>query len=97
MIATHEEQVERWVRGELDGKGEEAHAKGDCCPDFACCNLTSRATDEERQRFATAEPNGRERELLLGLFLGRAIASLGGPRAYISNGDAPWEEESKNA
>ena len=84
---TRDEQLDRWVSGELDGKGEAAHLDGgDCCPDFACCNEGVATTEYDRQRFVDAD--GREREGMLVGFLAKALQAHYGPGSVATSEDA---------
>jgi len=92
-MMTRDEQLERWLAGDLDGKKEAAHNDaGECCPDFACCNEGGAANAFDRQRFVDADDRTRE-GMLVG-FLGAALEAHYGPGSVTTSADA--HEEAAN-
>lgn len=67
-VATFDEQLALWV------KGDYTHAKGQCCPDFGCCNPSSRADQKTREAFVAGNEGTRHNFLML--FLSNAIATI---------------------
>lgn len=68
--STFDQQLLDWV------KGNSIHnaVRDECCPDFSCCRPELLAPLEEREHFLVAtEP---ERTRMLGMFLGRAMATI---------------------
>lgn len=70
---TSDEQLQRWVAGAPLHRGD--RERGECCPDFSCCNPELLAPPAERERFARA--TAREREAMLGAFLGKLLEAQG--------------------
>ena len=68
---TVEEQLDRWVNG------DSVHnlSRGECCPDFSCCNPELQTPVEVRRKFAKAAP--AERDAMLGKFLGAMLKNYG--------------------
>ena len=68
---TVEEQLDMWVAG----KSVHNATRGECCPDFSCCNPKLKASKPERVKFRNATQS--ERETMLAGFLGAMIRSHG--------------------
>ena len=68
---TQAEQLRMWVDGDPVHNDE----TGECCPDFSCCKPELLAPEQEREKFAAATED--QRELMLVMFLGRALGSAG--------------------
>lgn len=64
---TPEEQVTRWVAGELVHNEE----RDECCPDFSCCTPKLLQPVEVRKAFQAADERGRNK--LLMTFLGELL------------------------
>lgn len=76
------EQLQKWYNG------ESTHDEEQCCPDFSCCTGII-APIEQRERFikAVIENDHRTRNEMLGMFLGKAIASEFKESVYIAGTD----------
>lgn len=61
------QQLHDWVEGR-----PHCQEPFDCCPDLSCCSGGPMAPQEERERFVRA--TDRERDEMLLVFLGRAMA-----------------------
>jgi hypothetical protein len=83
-VTTSEEQVKLWVEGDPRHNS----VRDECCPDFSCCDPSSLAPLEERQRFAAA--NDEDRHKMLMMFLGKTFAS---EKIYIAGDDANYRRE----
>ncbi len=66
---TVDEQLALWVQGRSAHNDD----RGECCPDFSCCNPESAASREERETYVRA--TGEIQMGMLGTFLGRAMAN----------------------
>lgn len=71
---TSEEQLTEWVKGNSIHNTD----RDECCPDFSCCNPDVNTPKEERELFMELHDNKDEPEKMrmLGMFLGRAFATL---------------------
>ena len=77
------EQLNLWV----DGKPVHNDERGECCPDFSCCNKEVVTPKEIKELFRDAYLRGNEELMyrLLGRFLTDAIGSLkSNKRVYIA-------------
>ena len=82
-----DEQLRRWVAGELDGVGEAGHLdNGDCCPDFACCRPENAANSFDRQRFVDGDE--RTRWDMIGGFLASMLMRKFGPGSVVTSREA---------
>ena len=90
---TSDEQLERWVAGDPQ-HNHDLPDGGECCPDFSCCTPETLAPRETRVAFAKA--NSEERNGMLMMFLGAAIANhYGKPADEVVHivGDPTNEQE----
>lgn len=71
---TCDEQLALWVQGQNVHNDE----RGECCPDFACCQPNNHMTPEQRLRFQKAYQEGDEATQweFLTMTLGGAVQSL---------------------
>lgn len=54
-----EEQLQKWL------EGESVHDdKGDCCPDFSCCEPTLLWPKEKREKFVKLQHDGQDRQVI---------------------------------
>ena len=85
---TPKEQLNKWVEGESIHNDE----KGECCPDFSCCNKKIHTPKEVRERFAKAylEDDHKTVNSMLGMFLGGALATKE-CKVHIATGEEPTE------
>ena len=74
---TSEEQLARWVQGISIHNDD----RGECCPDFSCCQKGFTATKEERELFAS-RPDVRDSMLMM--FLGKALSTLTDKNVHIA-------------
>ncbi len=76
------EQLLKWVKGESVHNEE----RGECCPDFSCCNLDMDTPLEVREAFLEAYLNDDEEQQnrMLGMFLGQAISTITDKKPYIA-------------
>lgn len=85
---TSEEQLNLWL------KGEPVHNKerGECCPDFSCCQPHLLAPQHEREAFVRTHGSGDEATKLSMLykFLGRAMSSH---KVYVAGYEENYKEE----
>jgi hypothetical protein len=82
-----DEQLRRWVAGEPVHNNE----RGECCPDFSCCEPSLLAPQEVREEFAAADED--KQYMMLGQFLGAALANMGKrDETYICGVDTPVNE-----
>ena len=80
-----DEQLARWVAGDPVHNA----SRGECCPDFSCCQPQLLASLDVRQRFKRACDEGDEQAkmAMLGGFLATACASATadtGIEVYVS-------------
>ena len=68
---TCDEQLTEWVKGNPIHNDE----RGECCPDFSCCQPHLLASERERIVFRDADETTRNSMLMM--FLGAACASMG--------------------
>jgi len=83
-------QLEQWVAGNpMHNK-----AKGECCPDFSCCNGSPIAPKPVRERFQKAVQDGDDKTKMemLGMFLGEAFASAK-KKVYVAGLEIPTVEQ----
>lgn len=83
---TSDEQLTLWI------SGKSVHNdKGECCPDFSCCNPKLLAPKEVRETFAAAERSGNKKvvDRMLMEFLGRLLA---GENVHIAGLEASKQE-----
>ena len=76
---TSEDQLMQWVAGVSIHNQE----RGECCPDFSCCQPQLLATQDERNLFVS-RPDVRDSMLMM--FLNRALSKLKA-KVYVA-GDA---------
>ena len=84
MIAEY--QLSEWVKGNSIHDTEHDM----CCPDFSCCNPLIDTPKEEKELFAQLHIDEQEpeREKMLMMFLGRALATIGKDKdVYIAGGE----------
>lgn len=89
-----EYQLSEWVEGrpwhnpfDHDGTRHDGDTtKGECCPDFSCCNPNMLAPRKAREAFAKADEGVRFE--MLGMFLGGALQDATDAKIHIA-GDAP--------
>lgn len=69
------QQLEKWVAGENVHNAE----RGECCPDFACCQPDNHFPTETRQKFMQAYREGGSEAVwpFLAMALAGAAASSG--------------------
>jgi len=67
---TPEKQLSEWVKGNPFCPND----RGECCPDFSCCNPKLLAPEDVRRKFLDADQATREGMCMH--FLGAGIASL---------------------
>ncbi len=81
-LVTGEEQLDGWVAGEPSCPND----RGECCPDFSCCEPRLLADKAERQRFkdGTAE----ERDSMLFGFLGAGMVFMTDDDVYVAGDPA---------
>lgn len=81
------EQLNLWV----DGKSVHNDERGECCPDFSCCNKEVNTPQEVKELFRHTYLAGDETLVnrLLMEFLSNAFA---GKNAYIAGLDASRQE-----
>jgi len=80
---TTDEQLAEWLKGNPIHNQD----RGECCPDFSCCNPQLLAPAEVREVFVKGNSHVRSR--LLGEFLSRAFADLKpAAEVYIAGLDA---------
>lgn len=72
---TCDEQLEAW----LEGRSLHNEERGECCPDFSCCQPTLLADEATRRAFVRGDE--RVRNELLGMFLGKCIQLAFGEKA----------------
>ena len=79
-----DEQLNEWVKG----NSMHNYEKGECCPDFSCCEDINTPLDV-RERFAKAHYDGDDEtcSMMLMMFLGELLK---GQNIYIA-GDEPGE------
>lgn len=67
----NEEQLALWVAGESKCPND----RGECCPDFSCCQPELQADKDTREAFARAFRENREEDIhaFLSMFLGKSI------------------------
>lgn len=81
---TPEEQLNKWIEGEPLCPND----RGECCPDFSCCQPELLVDRRVRQAFA--EANDELRMSMLGMFLGEALGTMHpGKKVHILGVDAP--------
>ncbi len=86
---TSEEQLDRWVAGESVHNEE----RGECCPDFSCCEPSLLAPFATREAFARAS-DGERAGMLMG-FLGAGMAILApDKKVHIAGDPTNYEETS---
>jgi len=85
------EQLELWV----NGKSVHNDTRGECAPDFSCCNSKMKTPTEVRKRFAKAyrEDDQKTMNQMLGMFLGEAISTHTPKKVHIVTGDEPTLEQ----
>lgn len=74
---TCDEQLKLW----LSGKPVHNKDRDECCPDLSCCQPELLACLEEREHFVAADSNERDRMLMM--FLGRAMAAMSDAKVYV--------------
>jgi len=84
---TIDEQLKLWVAGE----SVHNDARGECCPDFSCCNKDMRTPLDVRERFLKAHNDDDEKTIMsmLGMFLGEAMSKYCAKKVYIAGIDKP--------
>lgn len=85
---TSDEQLELWLKGESVHNQE----REECCPDFSCCKPKLLAPLRTRKAFVAAD--GRGREAMLMMFLGKAIPLLTDDDIYVAGDPTNYEEPS---
>lgn len=81
VVKTHQEQLERWRRGEWThvevaaGPHTPPEEAFECTPDFGCCVPGQRAPQEVRDAFCAADQP--EREVMLAGFLSGVLVAAG--------------------
>lgn len=84
-IMSPEEQLRRWVNGELVHNGK-SRSVGECLPDFSCCNPDMLWSKELREKFVNAVSD-EERTGMLMMSLSSAFAALGDDtKVHITDG-----------
>lgn len=81
-----DEQLEQWVLGNSLCPND----RGECCPDFSCCQPKLLADERARKVFADADE--ATRLSMLGMFLGAAMALAAMGKAkiiYVTGSDDP--------
>ena len=75
---TVQEQLDLWVAGTSVHNPD----RGECCPDFSCCEVGLRADEDVRRRFAQAyqEQDHQTMENMCTMFLG---ALFSGHNAHV--------------
>jgi hypothetical protein len=91
----NKEQMEKWARGELAGKGKAAHVFRkvgrfpieECCPDFSCCKPELLAPIRLREEFLK-NPASRDKMLMgfLGAMLAAAPPGKKPTKVYLTDG-----------
>jgi len=78
---TSDEQLEKWV----NGISEHNATRGECCPDFSCCNPALKWPEEQRKLFRD-HPEVRQEMLMMSLG-----ALLSGKNVYICGSEPQTE------
>jgi hypothetical protein len=66
-------QLQQW----LPGNSIHDYANNECCPDFSCCNREVSTSQEEKDEFISLHRDGKSKDHLYALFLGRSLQTLG--------------------
>lgn len=97
MNITSDQQLQMWVDGSPQHKGDKEDPHSQCCPDFSCCRPDFLQPREVREAFAAARAADDEDQQMrmLGQFLGAAIATEfdGRPKVYIAGIPDTREDE----
>ncbi len=80
---TVEEQLDHWIAG----RSIHNTGRGECCPDFSCCNDKMNTPIEVRRKFIDAD--AQTRSGMLGYFLGEAFATLNDDKEVYIAGQGP--------
>jgi hypothetical protein len=82
---TADEQLAEWVKGNSLCPND----RGECCPDFSCCQPELKADEATRRAFTE---NPQKRNEFCGVFLGAAMQSMG-KEVYVAGVDDPEKTE----
>jgi len=81
---TPDDQLVEWLKGNPIHNDE----RGECCPDFSCCQPELLADQKTRQAFTDADEELRMS--MLGMFLGAAMTLAAAEKeVYIAGADDP--------
>ncbi len=86
------DQLDKWVNGESIHNDE----RGECCPDFSCCNDKMDTPIDVRKRFRQAHIEGDDelKSQMLGMFLATSINGYTELKnVYIAGDPANYEKE----